>query len=148
MKRLLAVVCLSWCAQVCAQVYRCPETYPGDREGRRLVNAEMRIGERNGQTALHGDIADVSDGSHTHYNFPDEVPRWMICQYGGKRIGATAISPAQVVNGREWPIRLNSLVDMCDLDLREHKGHGGPGSMWTAVANCTQRQIPPPVMLE
>jgi len=148
MKRLYVVVWLSLCGPVCAHVYQCPETYPADNEGYRLVNAEMRIGERNGQMSLHGDIADVKDGTDTRYNFPDETPRWMVCQYGGKRISGTEISPAQVVNGREWWMRLNPLVDTCDLNVREHKRHGGGDSMWTAVATCTEKQLPPPVMLD
>jgi hypothetical protein len=148
MKRLQVVVWLSLCAPVWAQVYRCPETYPADTEGHRLANADMRIGERHRQTPLHGDIADVKDGSDIHYNFPDETPRWLVCQYGGKRIGATAISPAQVVNGREWSIQLSPLADMCDLNIREHKGRGGQSSTWTAVATCTGKPLPPPVMLE
>jgi hypothetical protein len=148
MKRLLVVAWLSLCVPVCAQVYRCPETYPADKEGHGLVNAEMRIGERNGRTSLHGDIADAKDGTDTHYNFPDETPRWMVCQYGGKRIDATAISPAQVVDGQEWWMRLNPSVDMCDLQIRAHKGRDRGRAMWTAVAHCTEKKPPPPVMLE
>lgn len=148
MKRLHVAVWLSLCGPVCAQVYRCPETYPADKEARRLVNAEMRIGERNGRMALHGDIAGAKDGTDTRYNFPEETPRWMVCQYGGKRINATAISPAQVVDGREWWMRLNPLVDMCDLKIRARKARGRGGAMWTAVASCTEKKPPSPVMLE
>jgi hypothetical protein len=147
MKRL-HFVWLLFCAPTHAQVYKCPDTYPADKERLGLVSAEMRIGAPNSQTALHGDIADVKDGTNTHYNFPDETPRWMVCQYGGKRIGATVIAPAQVVGGREWPMPLNPLVDMCDLKIREIKGRGWGNAMWRAVATCTEKKPPSPVMLE
>ena len=48
----------------------------------------------------------VSCGTDTHYSFPDDVPRWLVCQYGGERIPGSAISGARVVGGRDWWIPL------------------------------------------
>jgi hypothetical protein len=148
MRKLYVCVCLLLCAPVRAQVYQCPETSPSDKEGPTLVSAEMHVGERHAQAALHGDIAEVKDGTDTHYNFPDATPRWMVCQYGGKRISATLISPARVVGGREWWMQLDPLVDVCDLKIREIKGRGRGNAMWTAIAICKGKEPPPPVMLE
>jgi hypothetical protein len=108
----------------------------------------MYLGEIHGKGAMHGDIEEVKGGTNTHYSFPEGTHRWLVCQYGGKRINGTAISDAQVIGGRDWWIPLDPLVDVCDLKIRETKTSSTGDSAWTATATCKGKVLPPPVMLE
>jgi hypothetical protein len=42
-------------------------------------------------------------------------------------------------------MRLDPLVDVCDLKIRESR-EGGV-SRWAVTATCKQKELPPPVML-
>lgn len=144
MRKLLFTVLVLPCIAVNAQVYKCP----AEAAGARLANAKMHIGERNGSSKLHGDVDQVAGEANIHFSFPEDTPRWLVCQYGGKRIAGTAISGADVIGGRESWIRLDPLIATCDLAIRESKPRGGNESTWTAVATCKGLDLPPPVMLE
>jgi len=147
MRRLLFAALLS-CAVANAQVYKCPGFYPTKNGNASLTNALMYFGELHGNGALHGDIEEVKGGTDIHYGFPDGMPRWLVCQYGGKRINGTAISIAQVIGGRDWWMQLDPLVDVCDLKIREAKAGNRGDVTWTATATCKGKVLPPPVMLE
>jgi hypothetical protein len=153
MRRFSVVLSLLFCTAANAQIYKCPDTYPVGSKGARLSSARMHFGERQGGGALHGDIAELKDGTDIHYDFPDEMsrrgmPRWLVCQYGGKRIDGTAISTAQVIGGQDWWVQLDPLVDVCDLKIRESRQGGASAGIRWAAAACRRKEPPPPVMME
>lgn len=149
MKTVLFAALIVSTATAFGQGYKCPESYPAKgAPAIRLTNAMMYVGELHGNGAMHGDIEQVKGGTDTHYSFPDETPRWLVCQYGGKRVNGTVISGAQVVGGRDWWMQLDPLIDVCDLKIRETKVSNRGDSTWTATANCKGKVLPPPVMLE
>ena len=148
MKTLMFAALVVSCTGANAQTYRCPTRYPSNgMPAVALSNATMYLGERHGNSVLHGDIEAVKDGTDTHYSFPDDVPKWLVCQYGGERIAGSAISGARVVGGRDWWIPLDTSIDICDLSIREAALDRGV-SLWSAIAVCKSKTLPPPVMLE
>lgn len=148
MKAFLFAVLVVSCAGATAQTYRCPTRYPSDgTPAITLSNAAMYLGEKHGDSALHGDIEEVKDGTDTHYSFPDDVPKWLVCQYGNERIPGSAISGARVVGGHDWWIPLDPLIEACDLKIRERALDRGV-IPWSAIAICKGKMLPPPVMLE
>ena len=148
MKALLFAALMVSCAGAAAQTYRCPHRYPTNgTPAIALSNAAMYLGEKHGEGALHGDIEEVKDGTETHYSFPDDVPKWLVCQYGGERISGSTIGAARVLGGRDWWIPLDPLIEACDLKIREGARDRGAG-LWSAIAICKSRTLPPPVMLE
>jgi hypothetical protein len=148
MKPLLIATLLVSCACASAQTYRCPTRYPSDgTPAGALSNAAIYLGEKHGNSALHGDVEEVRGGTDTHYSFPEDAPKWLVCQYGGKRIAGSAISGARVVDGRDWWIPLDPSIEACDLRIREAALDRGV-SLWSAIAMCKCKELPPPVMLE
>lgn len=148
MKALLFATLIASCASAIAQTYRCPTRYPSNGTPViSLSNAAMYLGEMHGKSALHGDIEETKDGTDTHYSFPDDVPKWLVCQYGGERISGSAINAARVVGGRDWWIPLDPLIEACDLKIREGAPGRGAGP-WSAIAICKSKTLPAPVMLE
>jgi hypothetical protein len=131
-------------ARPVAKIYKCPEVHPEKNSGPRLTNATMYLGELHGQGVLHGDVAQVKDGSDIHYDFPEGVPRWLVCSYGGQRIAGTAIDPPRVVGATDWWMPVDSLVDDCNLKIREAKGE----DTWAAAATCKTREPPYPYMVQ
>lgn len=128
------------CATADAQVYRCP----AEDAGVGLTNAEIRIGSRNDAYALHGDVDQVRGGTKIHFNLPEEAPRWLVCQYGGRRIDGTVISAPVVISGREAWIQLDLLNTECDLMIRETKLRGRDTTGWSASVICKKQEPPPP----
>lgn len=148
MKTLLYAALAVSCAGATAQTYRCPPRYPPNgTPAAVLSNAAMYLGEMHGNGALHGDIEEVKDGTDTHYSLPDDVPKWLVCQYGGERIAGTAISGARVIGGRDWWIPLDPRIEVCDLKLRETAVDRGI-SVWEAIAICKRKALPSPAMLD
>lgn len=143
MKPLLFTALALSCTAASAQAYKCP----AEAGGSRLTNAGMQIGARHTPHALHGDVGQVKGGTNIRYNFPDGVPRWLVCHYGGKRVGGTVISGAEVIGGHEVRIALDPMVYSCDLAIREVRPPGRSDSVWTALATCQRREPPPPDML-
>lgn len=148
MKSLLTAALVLACAGVNAQTYRCPNTYPTKGMPHiPLSNAAIYLGERYGKSAVHGDIEVLKDGTDIHYSLPDDIPRWLVCQYGGKRIDGTDIRAAQVVGSRDWWIPLDPSIEVCDLKIRLAKLDKDIGPR-TATTICKGKALPPPVMLD
>jgi len=143
MRVLLFVALALYCADAHTQSYKCP----AENAGILLTNAQVRIGPQDAAHALHGDVNQVLDGTDIHYNLPDGVPHWLVCEYGGKRVEGSAISAPQTVAARETRIPLNTLVNACDLVIRKHVIREKGGSVWTAVATCENSKPPPPDMM-
>jgi hypothetical protein len=147
MKTLLFAGLTLACAYAPAQTYHCPTHYPfNGTPVAALSNAAIYLGEKHGDSVLHGDIEEVEGGTDTHYSLPDDIPKWLVCQYGGERISGSAINGARVVGGRDWWLPLDPQVDACDLKLRETAPDRG-GSIWSAKAICKSKALPAPVML-
>jgi hypothetical protein len=158
MRDLLFAVLVLSCASANAQVYKCPDFYPikdaplagtsrvpqggGITLDLPVTNAVMYRGDKHGNGALHGDDEPVKGGTDAHYGFPDNEPRWLVCQYGGrKRISGSVIAGhewgAQVVGHvSEWWVPLDQKVDACDLKIREVKSGDRGNSTWAATAVC------------
>jgi len=143
MRVLLFVALALYCADAHTQSYKCP----AENAGIRLTNAQVRIGPQDTAHALHGDVNQVREGTDVRYNLPDGVPRWLVCEYGGKRVEGSAISAPQTIAARETRIPLDALVNACDLVIRKHVIRGKEDTVWTAAATCEQRKPPPPDMM-
>lgn len=150
MRTLLCTAFLLISAVAEAQIfYKCPEVYPEKKsQSARLTNATMYFGELHGNGAMHGDVAQVKGGTDIRFGFPDDMPKWLVCQYGGKRISGTSISGAQVIGGRELWIQLDRFIDVCDLKIRETPAAVSTDITWTATATCKSPPPPPPDMYE
>lgn len=133
---ILALVCNA----ADAQVYRCP----ADDAHLGLTNAEMRVGARGAAHRLHGDVDQIANGTNIHFEFPDEAPRWLVCQYGGRRIEGTAISGPDAIGSREAWIRLDPMVTTCHLAIRAAKSGAKNQDAWSATASCKRKEPPPP----
>lgn len=107
-----------------------------------LTSAKMHLGERNAGNALHGDVDLRADGARIHYTFPEAVPRWLVCQYGGTLVEATPVSGPDAAGSRELWIELDKAIEFCDLAIKRIGGRE------TARVTCKRRQPPPPDMLE
>ena len=138
---LLAVLSLPYIVAN-AQSYKCP----AEADGTHLSSAKIQIGKRHAGYALHGDVEQLRGGANINYTFPGGAPRWLVCQYGGKRIDGTAISGPQVIGARETWIQLDPLIDTCKLALRAPGPQAPSGRSWTAEASCKKREPPPPDM--
>jgi hypothetical protein len=126
MNRIIFTTLVLVCATANAQVYKCPAKDAGSA----LTNAEIRIGPRNGAHALHGDVDQVNGGANIHFGLPDEVPGWLVCQYGGRRPEA-------------W-IQLAPMTTACDLVIRGMGRQDTDQQALLAVATCKKKEPPPP----
>jgi hypothetical protein len=140
MKEHAAWILALICAAADAQVYNCPaeDAHIG------LTNAEMRVGAHGVAYRLHGDVDQIRDGTNIHFEFPDEAPRWLVCQYGGGRIEGTAISGPGAVGSREAWIQVDPMVTTCNLAIRASKPQVKNQGTWSATATCKRKEPPPP----
>jgi hypothetical protein len=127
------------CGAADAQVYRCS----ADDAGVSLISAEIRFGARGDAHQLHGDVDQVNGGTNIHFDLPDEAPRWLVCQYGGRRVEGTDLSGPGAVGSRELWIQLDPMVTACDLAIREARPLGHKRT-WSAMATCRRKEPPPP----
>jgi hypothetical protein len=146
---LLAALALS-CASAHAEVYRCPQTYPGD-DGppAPITSATIMWGERptgDGPPFPPGwitpDEKAVKDGTDDTYALDAEEPSWLICDYGAtKRIAGKSH------NGHEWGqrmgggkflwfVKLLPITGLCTVQSREIKAREPNKSNWTVTAIC------------
>ena len=126
-----------------AQSYTCPN----EAGGAHLTNAKVLIGAPGSPHALHGDVEQVQGGTNIRYHLPDETPRWLVCQYGGKRVEGTAIAGAEASGGHDVRIPLDPMVSACDLAIRKVARQGRRGSRHAAGLSCERRAPPPPDMM-
>lgn len=133
MRSVLFAVLATICGYASAQVYSCPQLYPGrDAPAAPLTGAAMMWGEFHGNGYLHGDEEVVQGGYDVHYGFADDEQAWLICMYGGrKRTKGDMGWP-----GTKWWMQLAPKVGRCDVQVREIKSPGRGESTWTATAIC------------
>jgi hypothetical protein len=137
---ILALVCTA----ADAQVYRCPaeDAHIG------LTNAEMHVGAHGAAHRLHGDVDQIKNGTNIHFEFPDEAARWLVCQYGGRRIEGTAISGPGAIGSREAWIQLDPMITTCDLAIRATNPRVKNQGVWSATATCKRKEPPPPDLVD
>jgi hypothetical protein len=138
-----------------AQMWKCPETYPGKDAGTQpipLTNATMAVGAAHGANRLQTGKS-VNGGTDTRYSFPSKEPRWLVCWYGGKeRVNGTVVGGRErgqyVADHRhEWWMELDPKVTACGVRLREIRPFGQSKSTWEVTALCEGGWWPPDVVL-
>lgn len=151
MKSLLLIVLVLSCTVAHAEVYRCPQTYPGkNAPAESLSGAYVMWGERPSHEQPFPGGWDtpreeaVADGLDLHYGLPEDEQSWLICQYGArKRV------KGRVHKGREWGqymgggekypwfLKLGPKISECTVQIREIKSSVSR-STWTVAATCKQ----------
>jgi hypothetical protein len=145
-RTILIAALILFTATANAQVYRCPQTYPGkDGPPESLTGASMMYGERpsNGLPFPAGWLTPsdeaAEEGYDLQYGLPENEQSWLICKYGArKRVRG------RFHDGHEWgqfmeagPIqwwmKLAPKVSVCTVQVREVKTRK---STWTVAAVC------------
>ncbi|TFW34632.1 hypothetical protein [Massilia horti] len=139
---VVAILALS-CAAAHAEVYKCPQVYPGkDKPAASLTSAVMT---QDADIELAGgfmtDDEGAEEGYDEHYAFSNEWQTRLVCLYGGtKRIKGRFHDGHEwyqhVQGGIEWSMKLPRTTGQCTLQVREVKPRGPGKSMWTATAIC------------
>lgn len=143
MRTVLSVALALSCTVAGAQVYECPQLYPGkDTPAAPLTGASMMWGERHGDGYLHGDDEAVDGGHDIRYGFADDEQAWLVCAYGadkrikGKFVGGRESGQAMSYGGIKWWARLPPKAGLCTVQVREIQADGSSKSTWTARAVC------------
>lgn len=148
MKTLLFAGCLLASTPAHAQVFNCPDSYPGAdtalsmparlQGGARLQAsslsmAYMYVGELYGEQYLVGpDVAHSNGHMDIQQGFRPEDKKWLVCVYGGNEWSngkQHIIGPVQL-----WQ-KLDSKITSCVLKVRKVKTSSDPHP-WTATAEC------------
>lgn len=144
MRYLLLAVLVVPCLSANAQVYKCPQTYPGkDAPATPLTGAYMHMGEIRGEGWLQGDEEAAEEGYDARYAFPDEEQAWLVCSYGGRKRNKGRFHDGHEWNQSmsdpvaEWWTKLGPKVGVCTVQVREIKSRA-PKSTWTVTATCQQ----------
>lgn len=139
---LIAALVLSGAATN-AQVYRCPQVYPGkDAAAAPLTGASIRAGELHGDGWLVGEDEAAEEGYDTRYGFADNEQAWLVCSYGGTKRNKGRFHDGHEWNqsmdwgGIEWWMKLAPKVGVCTVQVREFKSRDPAKSTWTATAIC------------
>lgn len=136
MKTLLSAVLAFSCTAVNAEVYTCPQVYPGKNVATMpLTGASMMSGELHGNGFLHGDEEKVAGGYDARYGFADDEQAWLICLYGGRK--RTKVDMGWP--GTQWWMKLAPQVGRCTVQVREGKNEAPAKSTWTATATCVHQ---------
>jgi hypothetical protein len=150
MKRTSIVALALSCAAAHADVYRCPQTYPGkDASAIPLTGAYMMFGERpsSGPPFPSGwdtpDDRAAEEGTDQHYELPENEEGWLICEYGSrKRIKGRSHDGhewGQYMQGhgeQPWFVKLAPRDRSCTVHIREIKTSDPSKSTWTVNAVC------------
>jgi len=148
MRRLLIVILALFCSAAGAEVYKCPQTYPG-KEGRGtpLTGAYMHMGELRGDGWLQGNEEAAQEGFDVRYAFLDEEQAWLVCQYGGMKRNKGRFHDGhewnQSVEGSttEWWMKLGPKVGVCIVEVREVKPPNAGKSIWTVTTACARPRL-------
>lgn len=130
-----------------AQVYTCPQTYPGnDRPAASLTSATMAWGEIHGTGLFAGDYSEpAQDGYNLRFPFMEDQQAWLVCSYGSKKRNRGQFHERLEWNQYmewtpiEWWVKVAAKVRACDVQVREIKTRVPNGSTWTATATCTDQ---------
>jgi hypothetical protein len=140
---IFALLALSGAAAE-AQVYRCPQVYPGkDKPAAVLTSAE--ITQDTDLIPAAGFMTDdeaAEEGYNENYVLNPEWQTRLTCLYGNKKRTKGRFHDGHewyqhmTGGGREWPVKLAPKISRCTLQVREIKPRDPSKSTWTATANC------------
>lgn len=140
---LFALLALSGAAAE-AQVYRCPQAYPGrDKPALPLTSAE--ITQDTDLQLAAGFMTDdeaAEEGYDEHYTLNPEWQTRLACIYGNKNRTSGRFHDGHewyqhmTGGGIEWPVKLAPRISRCTLQVREMKLRDPNKSTWTATATC------------
>lgn len=140
---LLAALVLST-TTASAQVYKCPQAYPGkDAPAALLTGAYMHMGEIRGNGWLTEDEEAAEEGYDSRYGFPDEEQAWLVCKYGSTKRNKGRFHDGHEWNQSmagsvaEWWMKLAPKAGICTMQVREVKSRT-PASTWTVTTTCQQ----------
>lgn len=144
MRSLSLVVLALTCATVDAQVYSCPQTYPGnDRPAAPLTSATMAWGDIHGTGLFAGDYSEpAQDGFNLRVPFMDDQQAWLVCSYGSKKRNKGQFQDGKEWNQymewtpTEWWVKIAAKVRACDVRVRELKNRDLSKNKWTVTAAC------------
>lgn len=144
MKSLALFVLALTYATANAQVYRCPQAYPGnDRPAAPLTSATMAWGEIHGTGLFAGDYSEPAhDGFNLRFPFMDDQQAWLVCSYGSKKRHKGQFHEGRESNqymewtAIEWWVKVAPKVGACDVQVRELKTRDPSKSTWTATTTC------------
>jgi hypothetical protein len=125
-----------------AEVYKCPQVYPGkDKPAAPLTGAAMRQVEPSASGHMMDDEA-AEEGYDEHFAFYPEEQTWLICFYGGTRRVKGRFHDGHEWNQRmesadfDWEMKLAPGLSKCTVQTRELKTRGPGKSTWTVTAIC------------
>ena len=148
MRPLFFACCLLIATAAKAQVFKCPDPYPGadaalnmpaSLQGQarlqpsHLSMAYVYVGELYGDQYLVGpDVAHSNGQMDIQQGFRLEDKKWLVCVYGGNEWSGSK----QGINGpvQLWQ-KLDSKITSCVLKVRKLKTSTYP-QPWTATAEC------------
>lgn len=143
MRTLVPVTLVLSCTLATAQVYKCPQVYPGkDAPASPLTGASMMWGELHGDGYLHGDDEAVDGGRDIHYGFADDEQGWLVCAYGankrinGRFVGGRERGQTMSYGGTKWWVKLAPKAGNCTVQVRETRANDRNQSTWTVSAVC------------
>jgi hypothetical protein len=142
MKAFLFTALLLTFAAASAQVYRCPQVYPGkDKPAAPLTGAMVRQTEPTPTNNLLDEEA-TEEGYDSHYALDPADQTSLVCFYGGnKRVGGRFHDGhewSQRIAGADsaWKMKLAPKLSDCTLQTREVKNRDPSKSTWTVTATC------------
>lgn len=146
MKGFLFVTLLLTGASTNAQVYKCPQVYPGkDKPAAPLTGAMMRQSEPTPSNHVSAEEA-AEEGYDTRYALDPYDQAWLVCFYGGNKRIKGRFHDGHEWNQRiasadfDWEMRLAPKLSDCTVQTREIKERAPGKSMWTVTALCKQSE--------
>jgi hypothetical protein len=139
---IVAVLALS-CAAANAEVYNCPQVYPGkDWPSASLTGATMAWGD-DATGLFAGDYSTpAEEGYDAAYPIMDDEQAWLICSYGSKKRNKGKVRDGHEWNQYmewspiQWKVKLPPKAHDCILQVREVKASAPEKSTWTVSAVC------------
>jgi hypothetical protein len=144
MKSLIFAFLALSCATVDAEIYRCPQVYPGkDKPATPLTSAEMtQDTDLQFASGFMTDDEAAEEGYDAHYVFDTELQSRLVCLYGNKIRVKGRFHDGHEWNqrmqdgGNEWTMKLAPKTSRCTLQVREIKTLDPSKSTWTVTADC------------
>lgn len=127
-----------------AEVYRCPQSYPGkDKPALPLTSAEMtQDTDIQFASGFMTDDEAAEEGYDQHYAFDTEWQTRLVCLYGnrtrvkGRFHDGYEWNQRMLDGGSEWSMKLAPKISRCTLQVRETKASNPSKNSWTATVTC------------
>jgi hypothetical protein len=142
MRTFLFTVLLLSGTGISAQVYRCPQAYPGkDKPAAPLTGAIVRQTESTPTNNLLDEEA-AEEGYDSHFALDPADQTWLVCFYGGNERIKGRFHDGHEWNQRivsadsVWETRLVPKLSDCTIQTREAKTADPSKSVWSVTATC------------